>query len=193
MSIEEKSKESKESNPVKSLKLDKYLPQDAESIRKSPIYNPILEATRWQRDNYLMGQKYADRRKEEREIRPDLLYMPRINWVQPDPTALGNIQLAQLGSGFIPSETVKKALLPIVIEQPRGNLYPPALPGLVGLIESQQGNMDALLKSSILDLLEQERLKKLVMTSTKGYIADSSPSKNTSQTPILDNANTANP
>lgn len=167
----------KDFDPVKALKLDDVLPKDSESIRKSPIYQPILKAAQWQRDNYLMGEKYADRRKAEREVRPNLFYMPRINWIQSDPTALGNVQLAHLGSQFIPSKTVKQALMPIVLEQPRGNLYQPALRGLVGLIDTQQANLDALVRRSVLDLLEQERLKKIVMTSTKGYIADSSPGK----------------
>ena len=140
--------------------------------RGTPLYKSTLHALQWQRDNYLMGPDYADKRKAVREIRPNFLFLPRINYVKSDPKAFGNIQLAHLGSWFIPSPAVKKALMPIVLDQPRGSLYKPAQRGIVGLIDSQQSNMDALVKQSVLDLLEQERLRHLVMNSTKGYIAD---------------------
>jgi hypothetical protein len=136
--------------------------------RGSSTYNMILKAAQWQRDNYLMGQEYADRRQE---ARPRRMVLPRREKV--DTNALGLIQLSQLGASFIPSPTVKQALMPIVLAQPCTSLYQPAKRGLVSLIDSQQANVDALVRQSLLNLLEQERVKKLVMNSTKGYIADS--------------------
>jgi len=141
--------------------------------RGTPLYDTTLKAAQWQRDNYLMGPYYADRRQEAREKRPNSQFLPRINHFKSDPKALGNVQMADLGSWFIPSSTVKEALMPLVLEQTRTSLYPLAVRGLVGLIDSQQANMDALVKSSVIDLLEQERIRHLVMNSTKGYIADS--------------------
>lgn len=140
--------------------------------RGSPLYGTTLQAVQWQRDNYLMGQDYADKRKIAREIRPGFLFLPRIGSVKSEPKALGNIQIAQLGSWFIPSPAVKQALMPVVLQQPRGSLYQPALSGIIGLIDSQQSNIDAMVKQSVLDMLEQERWRHLIMNSTKGYIAD---------------------
>ena len=140
--------------------------------RGSPLYNTTLHAVQWQRDNYLMGQDYADKRKIAREIRPGFLFLPRIGSVKSDAKALGNIQVAHLGTWFIPSPAVKQALMPIVLQQPRGSLYQPALKGIIGLIDSQQSNVDVMVKQSLLNMLEQERWRHLVMNSTKGYIAD---------------------
>ena len=151
--------------------------------RGSPLYGTILQTVQWQRDNYLMGQDYADKRKIAREIRPGFLFLPRLGPVKSDPKALGNIQIAQLGSWFIPSPSVKEALMPIILQQPRGSLYQPALSGIIGLIDSQQSNIDAMVKQSVLDMLEQERWRHLVMNSTKGYIADRNNNRERGSTP----------
>ena len=142
--------------------------------RGSPAYKAILQSSQWQRDNYFMGSKYADQRRRERERRPLQVKLPRVGYVRSDPHALGLAQISRLGASFIPSDTVKQALMPIVLQQPRGALYQPALRGIISLIDSQQATVDALVRSNVLHLLEQERLRKVVANSTKGYIADSS-------------------
>ncbi|CAB9520538.1 expressed unknown protein [Seminavis robusta] len=155
--------------------------------RGSPVYNTILQATQWQRDNYLMGQQYADKRQREREIRPNRVFLPRIGYgVRVDPNGMGLVQLSNLGASFIPSPTVKQALMPIVLQQPTTSLYQPALRGMVSLIDSQQANADMLVRQSVLDILEQERLKKLVMQSTKGYIADNSTGSSSSSSTVTE-------
>lgn len=157
---------------VKALKLGQVLPNDSESVRKSPIYDVTLQSLQWQRDNYLMGQKYADRRKVEREKRPHRVYLPKIKQVPYDPQALGNVQLAQIGSSFIVSPTVKNALMPIVLSLPRGSMYPPTLRAMTDFIDTQQSNLDGLVKQQVLWLLEEERVRSSLMNSTKGYLAD---------------------
>lgn len=142
--------------------------------RGKPAYKSVLQAAQWQRDNYFMGQRYAHKRRREREMRPNSQFLPRVNYVRSDVNAFGLVQICHLGANFIPSETVKNALVPIVLQQPRGSLYSPALRGLISLIDSQQANVDALVRNNVLNLLEQERTRKLVMKSTKGYIADNS-------------------
>lgn len=154
--------------------------------RGSPLYHTTLSALQWQRDSYLMSPEYADKRKTAREVRPNVLFLPRINVnvKHHDPNnkaSFGTLQLVHLGSWFIPSPAVKAALKPIVLSQLQpvgGSLYEPALRGIIGLIDSQQSNMDALVKDSICDMLEQGRLRHLVMTSTKGYIADRNYNRN---------------
>jgi SLT domain-containing protein len=165
--------------------------------RGSPAYNIILKEAQWQRDEYLLGQDHADIRRQQRQrqqLSSSSSSWPRriIQQIQVNTTnikhhqnktnnktnngsSLGLQQVSHVGATFLSSSPlVKQALLPIVLQQPRTSLYQPAKRGLISLIDSQQTTVDTLLRQTILDLLEQERIRKLVMNSTKGYLADKS-------------------
>lgn len=136
-----------------------------------------------------IGTEYANKRQKLRDARPDQVFLPRLNHnvkIDPSTASMGYTQIVHLGSWFIPSDTVKQALMPIVLDQPRGALYPTFLRGFVTLIDSQQATVDALLKSTILDMLEQERVRKMVMNSTKGYITDKGSTSNNNNNNNLD-------
>jgi hypothetical protein len=87
-----------------------------------------------------------------------------------DATALGSIQLVHLGSWFIPSPTVKNALLPIVVSLPSGALREPILNATVNAIPLAQPLLDQAVKYSMLQFIKNPDWREVIKNRTRGYI-----------------------
>jgi hypothetical protein len=151
-----------------SFKIDDYIPQDRVELRETKLYQSTHELLQWQRDHYLVGFEYANWRKKQRPKYPD-----RVIEVPYDKSALGHAQIAGLAAWFIPTDTVRQALLPIVVlgYLPDQVLFPIARDASLSLIASQQANLDLIIKRSLISLLKNERNREAIKNSTQGYIA----------------------
>jgi hypothetical protein len=148
------------------FRIDDYIPQDRAELRETKLYKSTYELIQWQRDNYLVGFEYANWMKRHRVKYPD-----RMIEVPYDKSALGHQQIAGLAASFIPTDTVRQALLPIVVDLPDKVLFPIARDATVSLIASQQANLDSIIKSSLISLLKNEQNREAIKNSTQGYIA----------------------
>lgn len=153
------------------------------TMRNTELYQLALRSLLWQRDNYLVGREYADERGAERrklkqtqdahQVGPTSSSFELPFFRMPyDATALGNVQLVRLGSWFIPSQTVQRALLPIVVGLPTGPLNEPIKKATANLIPMSQNNLDNIVKSRVLWFLKDEHWRSVIKNSTEGYIAN---------------------
>jgi hypothetical protein len=146
--------------------LDDHLPKDPTSVRSLPFYNATLTALQYQRDNYLVGSNYAKRSEQQRHGR--LFPSPRLFPRMPrDATALGHIQLTQLGSWFVPSSTIKEALMPIIISLPSGALREAITNSVANAIPLAQPNLDRAVKNAILNFIDNPQMRQLVKNRTE--------------------------
>lgn len=168
------------------LRIHEHIPEDPAALREKPIFQNTYKLLQWQRDNYLVGKDYADWRKAERQQEAKLgtkIVRDSTGEIAIDPTALGHQQIAKLASDFIPSETVRKTALPLVVGLPQkgnsgGALYQPTRTALVDLIDGQQDNLNRLLKNQILIYLQNPQNRLAMKNSTQGFIATQYPSRN---------------
>lgn len=164
-------------------RLDQWIPEDSEALRQSKVYQEAYKAIEWQRDNYVVGSDYANWRKKMRKgedrgsgmgvvggLDQYRLVLPPVPYEE---TALAHAQLADLAANFIPSPTVKQALLPLVVTLPCGPLLQPARNSLVNVVLGSQHNLDKVVKSSILTFLNNPANRAMIKNSTKGYIVSS--------------------
>ena len=153
---------------------------DVPTMRDSELYQLALRSLLFQRDNYLVGKDYADQRNAQRRrqqqlhssvpVQPSLpLPFSRMPY---DATALGCMQIGGLLQWFIPSPTVHRALLPIVVGLPTGALNEPILRAVANLIPLAQPYLNNVVKERILWFLKDEYWRGVIKNSTKGYIAD---------------------
>jgi hypothetical protein len=149
------------------------------ALRDTELYSLALRSLQWQRDNYLVGREYAEKRQNQRfgktefdeTVREQSLELDVSPYVIPfDKEALGNVQLTALGSWFIPSPTVQNALLPIVVDLPSGQLKEPILRATANLIPLSQGNLDRVVKDRLIWFLDNPYWRDVIKASTKGYI-----------------------
>ena len=144
------------------------LPMDPAAVRNLPFYTTTLTAIQYQRDAYLVGPDYAERRRHEKE---DYLAPPPVLGQMPyDATALGSMQIANLGSWFLPSATVKDALLPIVVSLPNGALKETIVLGVVNAIPLAQPIVDEAVKNSVLEVIQNPYWRQVIKNRTKGFI-----------------------
>jgi hypothetical protein len=147
--------------------LEDHLPKDTQGVRNLPFYNATLEALRYQRDNYLVGTQYARRSEKQRQGRlfpPSPRLFPRM---PRDATALGHVQLTQLGSWFVPSATIKEALMPIVIALPSGALKDTITGSVANAIPLAQPSLDRAVKNAILDFIDSPQMRQMVKNRTE--------------------------
>lgn len=159
------------------------------SIRDRQFYKETYKLLQWQRDNYLVGQNYAEQRKIERQAAKELessrgrtpfsvkSVAPSVKVQSFDPvqipfdsTTLGHQQLVKLASWFIPTETVQQALVPLVVALPSGPLKQPILHGMVHLISTQQKNLDGVIKDQLTHFFTGDHSRKFVKHSANNYI-----------------------
>ena len=136
--------------PIIQESLEKYLPSDKDSVRTQlPFYNSALEALQYQRDSYLVCTKYADEKQRQRQRRFPYLgrFGRRADDIQYKPhEGAGYAQLVNLGAWFIPSETVKSAVLPVVTSLPSGVLSDTILSTVCNAIPLAQPSLDLAMK-----------------------------------------------
>jgi hypothetical protein len=154
---------SKAEKPIQDFRAN--LPKDAYAIRQLPFYATTLNTLKWQRDNYLVGESYANRNQET----TSLFYYSRMPL---DATCLGHLQIVHLGSWFVPSATIKESLLPIVVALPLGSLYEPIVGTVANAIPLAQPLLDAAVKHSLIDFMQNPMWRHVIKTQTKGYIGN---------------------
>ena len=89
-------------------------------------------------------------------------------------TALGHVQIVNIGQWFIPSTTVKDALLPIVVDLPLGGLYNVALTATVNSIPLGQPIVDKALKNTLINFMSNPYWRQIIKNqSTKGIMMSS--------------------
>jgi hypothetical protein len=115
----DESETSKAAEAGPAFQIDDYIPQDRAELRETKLFKSTYELLQWQRDNYLVGFEYANWIKKHRIKYPD-----RVMDAPYDKTALGHQQIAGLLAWFIPTDTVRQALLPIVVDLPDKVLFP---------------------------------------------------------------------
>eukprot|EP00980_Cylindrotheca_fusiformis_P007080 scaffold1482_cov120-Cylindrotheca_fusiformis.AAC.22 len=147
----------------------KNLPNTPEQVRDLPFYDSTLNALKYQRDNYLVGELYAERRRRQRDKDP---FAPAaLNRMPYDARALGSVQTIKLGSWFIPSPTVRDALLPIVVGLPSGVLREPILNATVNAIPLAQPSLDRVVKYSLLQFMDDPQWREVMKSQTNTYIS----------------------
>lgn len=160
---------------------EKQLPTTADGIRQLAFYNSTLTAIQWQRDNYLVGRSYAEARHEHQEQQQQqeqgqIRIFPLSNSrLKPpsmiyDPTAMGNGQIVNLGAWFVPSATVKEALLPIVVGLPNGALRDPITDTVSNAIPLAQPPLDRAVKNALLEFMKNPHWRQVIKSRTKGFI-----------------------
>ena len=158
--------------------IDKQIPHDPIALRQKTIYQGALQMLQWQRDSYLVGQEYADWRKNDRRREKQQqqqsgnspAVLPGSFDIPFDPTALGHQQVARLASSFIPTDTVIKALTPIVASLPQNALYEPTRNSTVAIIRRQQSNLEDIVKDQVLRFLDNPRNREAMKNSTQGML-----------------------
>jgi hypothetical protein len=158
------------------------IPEDRDRLRQTALYKEAYKGIQWQRDNYLVGREYANWRVKERNHRLDFegtrttarSVQSFADEIQFDDAAMAHPQFARLAAAFLPSEAVKKALVPLLAPVVTDQLYPIAQEGLVRLVEAQGDNLHQVLKGQILQFLDSPQNRSSIKSSTRGYISTSS-------------------
>jgi hypothetical protein len=157
---------------MSALRLDDAIPKEREALREKSLFRSTYPLLQWQRDCYLVGKDYADWRRAERQRRKQHQPTETVFDIAVDPSALGHGQLVAVAAPFIPSSTVRHSLLPLVVALPAEEyLLTPATNALVSLIQSEQRNLDSLVKTSITSYLQDSNNRIAIKHSTRGYIA----------------------
>jgi hypothetical protein len=162
-----------ENGPIIQQTLEKFLPSTKETIRTDlPFYNSTVDILKYQRDNYLIGTKYAEQKQHYRQRQFPFtnsrfgaaIGSPRM---PNDATALGYIQIVQLGSWFVPSKTIKDALLPIVILLPSGVLHDTITSTVSDAIPLAQPIVDSAMKDAVLGVINDPQIRQLIKSRTQ--------------------------
>jgi hypothetical protein len=147
----------------------KNLPSNSEEIRNLPFYNSTLDALKYQRDSYLVGTSYAETQRMPQEPEPAVAVQS--NRIPYDVMALGSVQTIKLGSWFVPSPTVRDALMPIVVGLPSGVLREPILNATVNAIPLGQPSLNRVVKDSMLQFMDNPHWRKVMKSQTNTYIS----------------------
>jgi hypothetical protein len=155
----------KADKPLEQVK--EHLPSTPEQVRALPFYDSALDALRFQRDNYLVGTGFAKRGQKLRDrgiVNFPFFRMPF------DSTALGNIQIIGVGASFIPSATIKDALLPIVVSLPSGVLKETITDAVANAIPLAHPQLDRAVKYSILTFMDNPEMRRMIKSRAGGYM-----------------------
>jgi hypothetical protein len=87
-----------------------------------------------------------------------------------DATASGHIQLVNIGQSFIPSQTIKNLLLPIVLDLPTGALRVPITNAVANSLPLAQPALDRAVKSAILNFMGNPNARQVIKNRTQGVL-----------------------
>lgn len=149
--------------------IERQIPVDSAMLKETPLFTAALHALQWQRDNYLAGREYADWRKRDKDrgrSNPSPFRIPY------DSNALVHSQLRPILADFIPSETVSRALTPIVADLPSGIMYDIITNSTISVIRGQGNNLNTVVKSQLLAFLCDPLIRNKIKSSTQGLIID---------------------
>lgn len=161
--------------------IDKLIPHDPIALRQSTLYKSTLHLLQWHRDNYLVGDEYAEWRKNDRlRQQKQQRYFNATsvtNYNIPyNRSALCHHHITSLASNFIPSALVQNLLTPIVtglFVKDTGVLFDPIKESTVNLILDQQELLEETMKHLLLQLLDNPRNRDAIKDSTQGIIIQS--------------------
>ncbi|GKY91141.1 hypothetical protein MPSEU_000086900 [Mayamaea pseudoterrestris] len=147
--------------------------KNGKELRESWFFTETYKQALWQRDAYFIGPEYANwsRRRRQREQSSDTRSVKAYLTLMPYDDSLASQQLAKIAADFIPTETVKQALLPIVLALPKGALYGTTQTALVDIIRSQQSTLDQVVKNSLIYFLDDPTNRQNIKNTTKGFIS----------------------
>lgn len=166
--------------PPSTVPIDDYIPYTHKEIRETPVFRQLYRLIQFQRDQYLVGTEYATWQQNERQrceqaaalgVAAELIIQTDPSDQLPhDPTAYGHQQLPPLAANFIPSDTVRLATIPLVTPLATDTLYPMLRQACNDIIAGQQENLNAIVKSSLLDFLQNPSNRLAIKKSTHGFI-----------------------
>ena len=162
--------------PIIQQLLDETLPSDPVSVRTQlPFYDSAVDALKYQRDNYLLGTKYANKKQLQRERQQ--LFPPALRFsvgsprMPHDATALGlglaYAQIVNLGTWFVPSETINSALLPIVLSLPSGALNDTITSTVSNAIPLAQPPLDVAMKDAVMGVINDPQIRQMIKSRTQ--------------------------
>ena len=160
---------------IASQKIAEFIKEDRQELVNSWIFKESYKQIQWQRDSYLVGTEYAvwnkrRRIREQQDMLGDTRSIQTYLTLMPWDDSLASKQLAKVASDFIPTATVKNALLPIVLKLPQSALYRPSQTALFNIIQGQQHNLDRILKNAILGALNNPNNRHNVKQKLQGMI-----------------------
>jgi hypothetical protein len=149
-----------------------------DQIEKLTIYKSTLHLLQWQRDNYLVGDEYADWRKKDRlrQEKHQRYFQPIsvTNYTIPyNPTTISHHHISSLASSFIPTAAVQNLLTPIVTElfvKETGVLFDPIKQSTINLILDQEKLLEDTIKNQLLQHLDNPSNLEAIKDSTQGII-----------------------
>ena len=158
--------------------IDKLIPHDPIALRQSTLYKSTLHLLQWHRDNYLVGDEYAEWRKNERlrqQKQQRYFHATSVtNYNIPyNRSTLCHHHVSSLASNFIPSALVQNLLTPIVIGlfvKDTGVLFDPIKQSTINLILDQQKLLEGTMKHLLLQLLDNPHNRDAIKDSTQGII-----------------------
>lgn len=156
--------------------IDRCIPSSSsKELRATPLYQSVHHALRFQRDQYLVGSDYAAWRNRRGRPARILPY---------DSTALGHQQLRPLVAPFLVSETVVRALTPLIAYELPVATFPVIAGAAIQLVESQQDVLNQTVKQSLLQLLQNPQNRQALKRSIASYngcsdVSDGDESKQT--------------
>lgn len=158
-----------EKKPASKLafRVDNFIPRDPEELQQTALFQSAMKLVQHQRDHYLVGKEYADWQREHRD-RPQprvTFWSPAFSSVVYDSKALGHGHVSHLGKDFIVSPTMMNAALPLVTSLPTTALYEPAQQALLDQIQGRQDQLNEIVRSSILNFLQNPENRVQVKTS----------------------------
>ena len=153
------------------IPIDDYIPQQHQDIRQTAIFAQLYRQIQFQRDQYLVGPEYATwQHKERSQAADDIVQADPNDRLPNDPTALGPLQLTRILADFVPTETVRTPLVPLVTPLVPQTLYPIVQRATQDVILSQQANLNDICKSSLLAFLKNPQNRLAIKKSTHGFI-----------------------
>ena len=157
--------------------VDEILPKDPNELRETALFRNAYKLVANQRDQYLVGSEYAEWKRTKQDSRRlrrgffDRRRQFRENELPMDPTALGHQQIADLAASFIPSQTMVNAALPLIEPLPGQVLFGPSKEALLGIIASQQTNLDTIMRGQIINVLTNPNIRTSIKKSTQGFLS----------------------
>ena len=173
--------------PVIQKLLNDHLPSNRESVReKLPFYESTFQSLKHQRDIYLLGEthKIQQQQQQEQQHQREIHKNDNVSnrFVFPlgsaaarsnspkmplDATAMGYTQIVKLGSWFVPSLTIKEALLPIVVSLPSNSLKGTITSAVTNAIPLAQPPLDTAMKNAVMGVIRDPQIREMIKSRTQ--------------------------
>jgi hypothetical protein len=158
--------------------IKKIIPRDPIELRQSTLYKSTMHLLQWQRDSYLVGEEYAEWRKNDRsrQEKQNRYFLAKTvtNYNIPyNPVTISHQHISSLASSFIPTAVVQNLLTPLVtglFVKETGVLFDPIKQSTINLILDQQKLLEETIKNQLIQLLDNPSNRDAIKDSTQGII-----------------------